>query len=394
MKKILIMLLIFAITAIMPLRVSALQPPRTMSVYGIEGYRFLLELAAAEDEETFNRLQIYMTNRGILRGGISYEHHSWGRDNLELFIHSFETLRLPVLRGDELGWVEFREFSMQPNLSVYVSIDSPVGFLDRKSPDSNSFRSFSFNLSLGEEYVDGMEMIERNTPWSDRLIDYNISQGYHRAWLYIHPRHDPYMPDMCVRELFDFKTLAEILEEFSSAAETPSALAARQVAAAIIEGIVPPHLLSEHMQPITRAEFAALAVMMYETSTGREIFGRAYFSDTNDPNVQKLARIGVVSGVGGGNFSPDELLTREQAAAIILRLLNVIAPNRLPQTTQANFSDYSQISSWAKNAATQMAYIMGGMEIFYPQGTVTREQAIVFMYRANFQGHTGKSEMR
>jgi hypothetical protein len=387
MKKMLVTLFLFAIAAMLPMQISALQPPQTMSVYGIEGYRFLLKLAAAEDEETFNRLQTYMTNRDILRGGIFYEHYSWGRDNLELFIHSFETLLFPVLRGEELGWVEFREFSAQPNLSVSVFIDSPVGFLDRRSPYGSPFRSFSFNLYLGEDYVDGMEMIERSTPWSDQLIDYQISQGYHRAWLYIRPRYDPYMPDMCVRELFEFKTLAELLEAFPEVAETPSAWAARQVTSAIIEGIVPPHLLYEYTQPITRAEFAALAMMFHTASTGRTHYGHLSFADTDDMNVQRLAHLGVVSGVGGGNFEPHELLTREQAAVIISRLLYAIAPDRSPNPAQAGFSDYSQISPWAREAVTQIhaAGIIDGMGIFYPQGAVTREQAIVFMYRMSLE---------
>ncbi|MCL2223653.1 MAG: hypothetical protein FWB96_01655 [Defluviitaleaceae bacterium] len=38
MKKMLVTLFFFAIAAVLPMQISALQPPRTMRVYGIEGF--------------------------------------------------------------------------------------------------------------------------------------------------------------------------------------------------------------------------------------------------------------------------------------------------------------------------------------------------------------------
>ena len=56
------------------------------------------------------------------------------------------------------------------------------------------------------------------------------------------------------------------------------------LSAAIEAGLVPENLQSSYKQATTRAEFAALAVTLYETLKG-EITERMTFSDTDDVNV-------------------------------------------------------------------------------------------------------------
>ena len=85
----------------------------------------------------------------------------------------------------------------------------------------------------------------------------------------------------------------------------PSAWAAPLVEQAVSQSLVPQDLQSNYTAPTTRAEFAALAVALYETVTGNTITGRATFNDTSDVNVQKMGYLGVVTGVGGGNFDPS-----------------------------------------------------------------------------------------
>jgi hypothetical protein len=148
-------------------------------------------------------------------------------------------------------------------------------------------------------------------------------------------------------------------------------------------GIVPTNFNSNFTQNTTRAEFAALAVQVYETVTGTEITGRNTFDDTDDVNVQKAAYIGVVGGVGGGRFDPQGTLTREQAAAMISRLADAIGQ---PLDTQdADFADGDAISGWARDyvGAMQATGIMGGVGggRFDPQGAYTREQSIITAVR-------------
>ena len=98
----------------------------------------------------------------------------------------------------------------------------------------------------------------------------------------------------------------------------PASWAAEQVNAGIADGIVPASLQNSYAKPITRAEFCALAVNFYEKHTGTTIPQTASFSDTSDANVRKMASIGVVNGIGGDKFAPNQPITREQAAVIPL----------------------------------------------------------------------------
>ena len=164
--------------------------------------------------------------------------------------------------------------------------------------------------------------------------------------------------------------------------QEPSAWAVDDVDWAIALGLVSQNLQSNYTQPITRAEFAALAVALYEFMYG-EIAGRSTFVDTNDVNVQKVAYLGVVAGVGNNRFAPNDHLTREQAAVILSRLATAIGlplPNHVP-----TFADNSAISSWAIDGVGQMQAtgIMGGVgnNMFSPQGSYTREQSIITIVR-------------
>ena len=165
--------------------------------------------------------------------------------------------------------------------------------------------------------------------------------------------------------------------------EQPSSWAVEQVSAAVEAGLVPDSLQAKYTQTATRAEFCALAVELYETVTGEEITQRATFSDTTDVNVQKMAGIGVISGIGNNQFNPNGQLTREQAATILVRLA-VALGKPLPEGTAA-FADNSSIASWAIEAVgrAKAGGIMDGTgnNMFSPQGAYTREQSIMTAYR-------------
>ena len=167
------------------------------------------------------------------------------------------------------------------------------------------------------------------------------------------------------------------------APDTPSAWAVEQVNAAITTGLVPDALQSKYTTATTRAEFCALAVALYETVTGEEITERSTFTDTTDINVEKMAALGVVSGVGDNRFSPDTELTREQAATMLSRLASALGKTMPEQAS--DFADNADISSWAADGVGQVqaAGIMSGVgdNTFAPTGVYTREQSIVTMLR-------------
>ena len=163
----------------------------------------------------------------------------------------------------------------------------------------------------------------------------------------------------------------------------PSSWAEVQVTTAINAELVPQALQSSYIQAITRAEFCALAVALYEKVTGKEIVDRNTFDDTKDTNVEKAAAIGVVSGVGNNKFDPGTKLTREQAASMLYRLADAVGKPLLKQA--ASFADNGELSSWAAESVGQIqaAGIMDGVgdNTFAPKEPYTREQSIITILR-------------
>ena len=149
--------------------------------------------------------------------------------------------------------------------------------------------------------------------------------------------------------------------------------------------LIPTTLQSSYTQATTRAEFAALAVTLYETIAGQEIaVNRAIsFNDTTDISVHKAASIGIVSGMGDNRFVPNDPLTREQAAVMLARIASAL-DKPLPQEA-ATFADNGSISTWAVEAVGQIqaAGIMGGVgdNTFAPRNDYTREQSILTILR-------------
>lgn len=169
----------------------------------------------------------------------------------------------------------------------------------------------------------------------------------------------------------------------------PSEWARELVNEAIAENLVPQNLQSDFTQAITRVEFCALAVALYESLMGEitEITPSVTFYDTHDMNVEKMVRLGVVSGIGDNLFAPYNEITREQAAVLLSRLAAAIGYYfpRAREGQTADFVDFEQISYWAVDGVigASLVGIMGGVSEnrFDPQGPFTREQSIITMMR-------------
>ncbi len=160
----------------------------------------------------------------------------------------------------------------------------------------------------------------------------------------------------------------------------PSAWAKSIVEKAIGMKLVPDNLQGNYTKSITRAEFCALAATLYESRMG-EVIDRKTFDDTKDANVEKMAALGVVAGVGNGKFAPDRNITREQAATMLAALAGVLG--KPIEETEPTFADNGDISGWAVSYVGKMqaSGIMNGTgnDKFSPQGSYTREQSIATM---------------
>ena len=137
---------------------------------------------------------------------------------------------------------------------------------------------------------------------------------------------------------------------------------------------------------ITRAEQAALTVKIYEAVTGNQAPGGDNpFIDTNDAEIIKAFKLGITSGTTATTFSPDENLTREQAAAMLARVFKKIKNTEvLSFEMPKEFADHKSISDYAIESVYFMnaqGYIKGTEAGFEPKGLCTREQALAIAQR-------------
>ncbi|MFZ5353573.1 MAG: S-layer homology domain-containing protein [Bacillota bacterium] len=170
-----------------------------------------------------------------------------------------------------------------------------------------------------------------------------------------------------------------------------SSWAVEEVNAALAAGLVPEELQSDYKSPIMRNEYAALAM---------RLFGMAGFSVqvTNDkpfPDISgdfyentilKAYNAGVVGGYPDGTFKPENKITRQEIATLIVNLVRSMYPAaNLKPVKYYDFEDNTKLEDWARDDVN-FCYENGiqrgvGGNMIDPQGYSTREQAIMLIYR-------------
>ena len=167
-------------------------------------------------------------------------------------------------------------------------------------------------------------------------------------------------------------------------------------------GLIPAILKGADMtKPITREEFAELAVVLYERVTDKksEPVSPNPFTDTANPQILKAYNLGITSGTSQTTFSPNVLINREQCAAMLFRAIKAIHPQGDYSVAGVkDFPDQKHISSWAVEATKYMnkiGVITGDAQgNFMPKATTpaqeaagygmaTREQAIALSVRTH-----------
>lgn len=140
---------------------------------------------------------------------------------------------------------------------------------------------------------------------------------------------------------------------------------------------------------MTRADFTLLLARIAEAelveveqSSYSDISADAYYAAA----VEWASELGIVNGSGDGEFQPEEGITREQMAAILVRFA-AVSDVALPSVHEPIvFADEAAISDYAKEAvaAAQKAGIISGKETaagvsFAPQEKATREQTALMI---------------
>ena len=169
-------------------------------------------------------------------------------------------------------------------------------------------------------------------------------------------------------------------------------------------GLIPDMLKGQDLaKHITRREFAAVGVKLYENLTGTKATPAAVnpFKDTNDAEVLKAYNVGITSGTLADEFSPDVLLSREQAATMLTRVLKAAYIDGWTLATDgdftlnfaqpAKFADDDRIGDYAKQSVYFMVAngIINGLgdNKFGPKNTTPSEEAL------NYAGATREQSL-
>jgi len=171
-----------------------------------------------------------------------------------------------------------------------------------------------------------------------------------------------------------------------------------EVKAAARMGLIPSDLKMKDLTGrITRREFAKVAVRAFEALSGTKVNANAAspFKDCYDLDVVKAYTLGIVNGTSATEFSPNALLTREQAAVMLTRAYKKAKLSgwsiendsafTLQYAPSAPFSDDADVSDYAKTSVYFMVSngILSGVgnNNFAPKNDTTREQAIIITLR-------------
>lgn len=181
-------------------------------------------------------------------------------------------------------------------------------------------------------------------------------------------------------------------------AEEMSSWALDEILLAIENNLVPVNLQNMYKTNITRVDFAALVVKAIEKvmgedikdivkkETGQDLYqlvSKYPFRDTSDTNVIVAQALGIINGKAEGKFAPYDTISRQDAAALLMRTSKFLGEEI--KSKGQSFSDSKDIANYAKEAVD---YISGievmqgtGNNKFSPLNNYSREQAYMTIYR-------------
>ena len=177
-----------------------------------------------------------------------------------------------------------------------------------------------------------------------------------------------------------------------------SSWALEEVVLAIENNLVPTNLQNMYRTDITRVDFAALVVRAIEEVMGKDVdeivkknsgeslyqlVSKYPFKDTTNRNVIAAQALGIINGKAEGQFAPYDTISRQEAAALLMRTSKFLGQETTSESK--TFNDDKDIANYAKEAVSYVSGIdvMQGKSNnnFAPNDSYSREQAYMTIYR-------------
>ncbi len=136
---------------------------------------------------------------------------------------------------------------------------------------------------------------------------------------------------------------------------------------------------------ITRAQFAvmiarALNIQSAKATAFKDVKGQWYENE-----VQALVEVGIVTGVNATTFNPTANITRQQAAAMILRMLEYKGYKVTVDENALSYKDADKVFDYSKQAVSELQALdimTGSNGYLNPQSNLTRAQMAKILKRS------------
>ncbi|MBO5055801.1 MAG: S-layer homology domain-containing protein [Lachnospiraceae bacterium] len=142
--------------------------------------------------------------------------------------------------------------------------------------------------------------------------------------------------------------------------------------------------------PITRAMFATIVYRMAGSPkvTYKKIFSDVPSGQWYSEGITWASQKGIIAGYGNGKYGPNDIITREQAAAILQRYADWRGYDTSDKSSLAKFNDGTYVSKWAAEDvkwAIEAGFLsgkwIGGKLYLVPRVQATRAECASMLMR-------------
>ena len=152
-------------------------------------------------------------------------------------------------------------------------------------------------------------------------------------------------------------------------------------------GLVKEMDLQKLQEEMTREDFVKMVINLYAVMGGKTVepSESSPFEDTENQKIIQAYELGIVQGVGNRLFDPSGLITREQMAVMLNRVMDALEIFPITTMEYILFDDEDEISDWAKSSV-QLLYKVGVLtgvseRTIAPKNEATNQQGMVMAVR-------------
>lgn len=179
-----------------------------------------------------------------------------------------------------------------------------------------------------------------------------------------------------------------------------SAWAQETVTRYYLNQLLPYELCGELKQDLTRGELAYLCyyyifrVQGWEPATLQNPFSDLE-GESFAIQILRCNDVGIMTGTSEDTFQPGGTVTREQAAAVLSRLIAYLTGAAPQAAGEPDYEDAGELSAWAREsvaAVSENGIFQGSDGMFRPRDSITRQEMVLALDRVFSQYPVEKSE--